>query len=255
MPSPRCCDARGTGFFGIPALDVLVPEGLGAGLHMVETGGLSGDAAASGLVVSFVIHLCSDSMQALWVCQDFVQRESGRLYGPGLADLAMSPASLIIARARRPRDVLWAMEEGLQSGAVRAVVGEMRNAAAHLDLTATRRLSLQSEKAGIPVFLVVDGNEPQGATAAKTRWRVSSRPTHVAGNARDALDRPAWSVDLIKNKKGPCGRSDIAYHPGHRGFVQIDARHEAVRHSAAAPDREGAVIHFSFRSRRGGRSS
>src|SRR6185312_725801 len=54
-----------------------------------------------------------------------LQRQSGRpvvwvsarpeLYGPGLLRLGLDPARLLLVRATRPSDLLWALEEALRT--------------------------------------------------------------------------------------------------------------------------------------------
>ena len=98
---------------------------------------------------------------------------------PALPPCGLDPARLILARTRRPQDVLWAMEEGLKSPALAAVVGEV----AALSLPASRRLQLAAEASGVTGFALRRWR--QGADAARersppnaalTRWRVSGAP-------------------------------------------------------------------------------
>lgn len=239
------CPSDREGFFGIRALDALVPSGLGRALHMFEAAGNVGDAAAAGFLVSILIKFCSISHPALWVSQDLAHGEAGRLYGPGLSALAIDPSSLVLARTRRSRDVLWAMEEGLRSGAVSAVVGEIHDAAYRLDLTATRRLSLQSERSAVPAYLLVGGEGPGGPTAARTHWQISSIPAPAGAGL---LGPPAWRVDLVKNKTGPCGGANVGFDPARRRVFEIDGELRAdAPHSLPAPSGGGAVIRFPLR--------
>jgi len=114
--------------------------------------------------------------------------ENAELYGPGLARLGLDPARLVLVRAKRPRDLLWAMEEGLRMPGLVAVLGEPRS----LDLTASRRLQLAAEASGV-TGLVLSRADHAGSTAALTRWHVTTAP----GDDQTRTN-PCWQVDLLR---------------------------------------------------------
>jgi protein ImuA len=116
------------------------------------------------------------------------------LYGYGLADLGWDPADLVLARGRRSEDVLWQLEEGLRSGAVAAVVGDV----AAPDLTASRRLQLAAEAARVPVLLLLPPGAAPPQSVALTRWRIVSRPSRQG--------RPTWCLDLQRCRGGTPAR-------------------------------------------------
>jgi protein ImuA len=96
---------------------------------------------------------------------------------------------------RREEDLFWAMEEGLRTPGIAAVLGETRAA----DATAGRRLSLAAEKNGIPALLL----RPQPAppqSVCTTRWRVASAPSAVASAPSAVAAR--WQVELRRNRFG-----------------------------------------------------
>ncbi|WP_421994571.1 ImuA family protein [Roseococcus sp.] len=120
-------------------------------------------------------------------------------YPPGLARIGLSAASLILVRAPRPADALWAAEEGLRCPAIGAVLtfGEIP------DLTAARRLQLAAETGGgIGLMLRPDDAAP-GPTAALTRWRLSARLSVEAGP--DHLGEPGWEIALLRARGGRPG--------------------------------------------------
>src|SRR5215469_14130796 len=85
------------------------------------------------------------------------------LYGPGLAAHGLDPARLVLVRAPRDAEILWAMEEGLRSTGLAAVVGEVGTLAA----VASRRLQLAAERSGITAFLLRRWRD--GGQAARER--------------------------------------------------------------------------------------
>ncbi|MCZ8332988.1 MAG: hypothetical protein O9328_01875 [Rhodobacteraceae bacterium] len=114
----------------------------------------------------------------LWITPGW---QAERLYPDGVAALA-DPARLICARARRVEDILWAMEEGLRSGAVPLVVAEVPAAPG---LTPVRRLQLAAEAGAeaahhagrgiVPLGVMLTGGEA-GAAGVESRWRMGPLP-------------------------------------------------------------------------------
>src|SRR5579864_1953018 len=127
--------------FGVPAMDVILPGGglaLGA-LHEVAGSGLDEeDGTTAAAFVAGILARLLPPQQVLWCLA------ADDLYGPGLAACGLAPKRLILMRGGNDQDVLWAMEEGLRSKALAAVVGEV----ATLSLSASRRLQLAAEASG-----------------------------------------------------------------------------------------------------------
>jgi protein ImuA len=99
--------------FGVDAIDRALPEGglaLGAVHEILGAGGDEEDgAAASGFAASTLARLGAGSI--LWCLKQ------NDLYGPGLAEHGLDPSRLVIIRATRDDEILWAIEEGLRDGA------------------------------------------------------------------------------------------------------------------------------------------
>jgi protein ImuA len=198
-----------------------------AGLHEIE--GLRAewdDGAATGFCLGLLARLfavgCGESRgpqgpsgPVLWVSR---WRD---LYAPGLAAFGLDPGRLILVRATRETDVLWAVEEGLRCAELSAVVGE----AEALDRTAGRRLQLAAEAGGIPAFVLHRrlGPARQGVapSGALTRWRVAPAPAaHVVcpagrplhGAAADRLPgRARWAVELLRCRGAGPGQWDLEW--------------------------------------------
>ena len=99
------------------------------------------------------------------------------LYGPGLAILGLDPARLVLVRAWRDAEILWAIEEGLRATGVAAVVGEV----GAFPAVASRRLQLAAERSGVTAFVLRrwrDGaraaRERDLPNASATRWRIAA---------------------------------------------------------------------------------
>ena len=175
---------------GFEAIDRVLPEGGLARGALHEIVGEGADrAAASGFVIRLLRGLAAEG-PVLWCLAD------PELYGPGLQRLGLAPDRLILARTRRDVDLLWAMEEGLKTPGLAAVLGEPQK----LDLTASRRLQLAAESVG-GLGLVLRPADGGKATAAVTRWRVASAPSAAPVSGQETprdfgLMRGRWRVSL-----------------------------------------------------------
>jgi len=179
---------------GLPEIDGLLPDGglLTGALHEVEAGPTpSGRVAAhDGTALAFTAFLMGrlGPGTLLW-CRQSSGASDAPPYAPALAAW-FDPARLLMVTARRDEDLFWAMEEGLRTPGIAVVVGETRAA----DPTAGRRLSLATEKNGVPALLLRAQPAPPQSVCA-TRWRVASA-------AASDLDRARWQVELRRNRFG-----------------------------------------------------
>ena len=166
--------------FGVAAIDRVLPGGGLAQGALHEILGVGGDEEDGALAASFAAGILGrlaatrDGM-VLWC----LPRPD--LYGPGLAAHGLDPARLVLVRAPRDGEILWAMEEGLRAPGIVAVVGEI----GVLTAVASRRLQLAAERSGITAFLLRrwrDGGqaarERNLPNAAATRWRIAAMPSH-----------------------------------------------------------------------------
>lgn len=149
------------------------------------------------------------------------------LYGPGLVQMGLDPEQCLIAVCQDDAQMLWSMEEGLRSGAVQAVIAELKKPIA---LAAGRRLHLAAEENGAIGFTLPyqdfwdrlpyhePGHEPcyesvLPPSAAATRWRsdpLGSFDRQQTQRPDDLCSGPikaAWRVSLLpcKGVLGPGG--------------------------------------------------
>jgi protein ImuA len=122
---------------------------------------------------------------------------------PGLARCGLAPANLVLVRAERGSDALWAMEEALRcpavTGALLALDPQAGAGDGGLDLTATRRLQLAAETGGALGLLLRPDAAGAEHSAAATRWRVGSL------GAGHGLDDPRWQLELLRVRGGRPG--------------------------------------------------
>jgi protein ImuA len=221
---------------GAEAVDTALGGGLAFGcLHEVAPT----DAQHLGAMAGFTLALAvrAGRRHTLWIQPEFARTEAGFLYGPGLSALGLPMERLLLLRVARPADALWAMEEGLKSGVLSAVVAELTDAGDAADLTATRRLALAARDGGGLGFLLRHRISPQ-ASAAGTRWHVAAAPSE-ADDGFGGLGRTAFTLSLAKNRRGPLGRWTIQWDHHERIFSTLSL---AVAEAAVdRPDRAPLV--------------
>jgi protein ImuA len=222
--------AAGVAPTGLGLIDQALPEGGLARGALHEVVGEGDDrAAASGFVLRLLAGLAAQG-PVLWCLAD------PDLYGPGLQRLGLAPGRLILARTRKDTDLLWAMEEGLKTPGLAAVLGEPYK----LDLTASRRLQLAAESVG-GLGLVLRRPDGGKATAAVTRWRVASAPSATLAPGEETprdfgLMRGRWRVSL-ERCRGAAPVGEQGY--GHWLMEEGDAAY-LVAVAAELGDRSGA---------------
>lgn len=188
----------------VPLGHAEVDAALGGGL---ETGRLhelfsraAGDVgAAAGFAAMLAARFGSG---VFWLRQEQAGRQGGALHGPGLAEIGLDPAQLILGVLEDPLAVLAAAGEAARCPGVGSVVVELHGMPRALDLIATRRLALAAEGSGASVLLLRIGGEAR-PSAAWTRWSVSAAPS--APLEAGAPGHPALDLELTRQKSGPPG--------------------------------------------------
>lgn len=155
-----------------------------AALHEI----LAAEPGAAGGFAALVLARAGGTV--LWIAPD------PDAWPPGLARFGLSPAQLVLVRAPRQQDALWAMEETLRCPAVGAAL----LVAGDLDLTAARRLQLAAESGGVLGLLLRPDEDGAAPTAALTRWRIGAAPSD--SGSPHAIGDPAWQLDLLRCRGG-----------------------------------------------------
>jgi protein ImuA len=185
--------------FGCDALDARLDGGLARGaLHELCAGASEGHAAASGFALMLAAR-ASGEKPILWVREDKGVRQHGRLYAPGLVELGIDPARIILMTAPDTLSALRVGADILGCMAIGAAVIEPWGEAKKLDLTASRRLVLAAEKSRVAAFVLRD-TATDFASAAATRWSVAAAPSTVLpGNAPGPV---ALAIELVRHRGG-----------------------------------------------------
>jgi protein ImuA len=171
-----------------PDLDKILPDGgLARGALHEVVGPPGAQGAAAGFAAALMGLMSADQGVVLWCRRDYDGQENGELYGPGLAAFGLGPDRLLEVRAGRDHDVLWALEEGLQSTALCAVLGEVSD----LSFTASRRLQLAAEARGVPALVLRHNSQSQAVSAAQTRWKVEPARNRAGSDIK-------WKLNLLR---------------------------------------------------------
>jgi protein ImuA len=137
-----------------------------------------------------------------WLRLQSAERLTGRLHGPGLAELGLPPDRLLLAVLPDDLALLKAGADLLKSRALGAVLLELHGPCRRLDLTASRRLELAAATGDCLALMLRVAAEPAPSSAWR-RWQVAAAPSRPL--AARAPGAPAFAFELLRNRAGPAG--------------------------------------------------
>lgn len=196
-------------------------------LHEIGPAGAGSEAAALGFVLALAAGWAGPA-GVFWTGEEAAFAEEGAPYPAGLVQYGLPIEQLIVVRAKKREDALWAAEQALAaSGAI--VICTLGARGKPLDLKASRRLLLFAERARSRCLLLMPENGP---SAAWTRWRIAPAPSRAdpatpersssfAEAREDEFGAPAFRVELTRNRAGLAGSSFILEWSAHeRRFAE-----------------------------------
>jgi len=189
---------------GLAGIDHALPRGGLARGCLHEFCGAPEHAAAAGFAAAvlgrFAVHGA-----VVWIGPKY------DLFAPGLAEFGLASERLIVVRAGRQEDRLWALEETLRHPGIAAGLAEV----GRLGLSAGRRLQLAAETKGVSALLLRPARALDQPSAAFTRWRIAPSPsTPDARLAPRGLGAPRLRVELVRARGGRPGSWQIEWHQG-----------------------------------------
>jgi protein ImuA len=170
-------------------------------LHELHAASASDAPAAAAAALLMALAACPDRPIA-WLRLQSAERRTGRLHGPGLAELGMPPERLLLAVLPDDLALLKAGADLLKSRALGAVLFELHGPCRRLDLTASRRLALAAAAGDCLALLLHVAAEPVPSSAWR-RWQVATAPSRPL--AARAPGAPAFAFTLLRNRAGPSG--------------------------------------------------
>lgn len=212
---------------GVAPLDGALEGGLDrARLHDVYAAHHADSVAVSGFVAGLVQRVACQSQPIAWLRHAGGDHEAGKLYAPGLMAMGLHPNRVLMVRSRKSEDLLQAALQAARCPALGAVVLDLWGPCPKLDLTATRRLALAAERAGVTVFVARAATDAQ-PSVAMTRWQVrSARSQALAANAPG---HPCFDLTLQRNKAGASGQNwRVEWHHDRQQFQSIKPLSGAV---------------------------
>ena len=242
-PQERFAPAPRPSFsLGSEALDAALPgHGLTTGvLHEILPAGHGDFAAGLGFGICLLARLlCQRPGSLLWVSPAHLSSREGALYPLGLAALGLDPNRLIQIQARKPIDVLWALEEGLSHASLAAVAGLLPDNARAYDFAASRRLGLRAARHGVTALVMRGRQACAENTAAETRWSVGTLPGRARFSGQAGPGAPHWRLQLLKCRQGLSRR--LSQH------WDVEWDHETLSFRLPAPLADRAPGHTPWR--------
>ncbi|HEU4959724.1 MAG TPA: hypothetical protein VFT56_04895 [Sphingomonas sp.] len=188
---------------GHAGIDAALGGGLALGrLHELFAVEASDAGAATGFA-AMLASLVAHEGPMVWL-REAEAEARGRLHGPGLAELGLDPARLVLGVPREPLDLLRAAADVLRCAPIGVAVIELWRQPHPLDLTASRRLAVAAETSGVTALLLRIAAAP-APSAAQTRWRVAAAPSGAL--EAEAPGHPTFDLELIRQRSGPQGLS------------------------------------------------
>jgi protein ImuA len=164
------------------------------------------DAATAAAAALLLAAASAPRSPLLWLRPEAAERRGGKLYGPGLAELGLDPARLLLGVLPDDLAILKAGADALRAGSAGAVLLELHGAAGRLDLTASRRLALAAAATGTVALLLRVQAEAR-PSAAWRRWQVAAAPSRPL--AARAPGAPAFAFELTRSRTGPAGAGGL----------------------------------------------
>lgn len=240
----------GTGHLGI---DAALGGGLARGrVHEVFAAQAEDAGCAAGFVAGLALRLgLRVGGTLVWLREIQAEKQGGRLHAPGLVEIGLDPARVIIGVLPDPLCVLRAAADVVRCPEVGVAVIELWREPRLLDLTASRRLALAAETSGVTVIALRIAASPS-PSAAQTRWQVSAVPSLPM--EANTPGYPAWRVELLRQRGRPSGGDwRVEWNREQACFANADTASDfgsdfgsdAGGFAAIAPSPSGAVLPFS----------
>lgn len=166
-------------------------------LHELAPAAPGAEAAALGFALGLAASWAGQA-GVIWACEEGALAEVGAPYPPGLAAYGLDLQRLILVRAGKREEALWAAEQGLSVPSA-VVVCTLAPKGRALELKVTRRLLLFAERTGARCLLVRPLDD---ASAAWTRWCVAPASSQAAERE---LGAPMFALELVRQRAGPAG--------------------------------------------------
>ena len=176
-------------------------------LHEVFASGAQA-ATATGFVAGLASRVAA-RRPLMWIRQDFSERENGTLAMSGWCELGLDPRAVVTVRAPDVEAALQITADALACDALGAVVTEIWGETRHVDLVASRKLTLAARGSGVASLMLRIAAAPS-PSAAETRWmvRAARSPPRSSwqGWGAQIWGAPVFDAQLVRNRHGQTGQ-------------------------------------------------
>lgn len=205
-------------------IDAALGGGIARGrLHEIFAAEAGDAGSATGFAGMLSIRLGGG---VVWLREESAVRGGGHLHAPGLVEIGVDPARLLLGVLPDALSVLRAAADVVRCAGVGVAVIELHRDPKVLDLTASRRLALAAEESGVAALLLRIAATPV-ASAADTRWAVRSCASQPL--PANAPGHPTFDLELLRQR----GR-------GADGCWQVEWNREQAVFTSPTPS--GAVV-------------
>ena len=193
-------EPAGLALTGHAGIDAALGGGLmRARLHEIFAFEADDAGCATGFVAALALRLGGT---LVWLREGEAEKRGGQLHAPGLVEIGLSPAQVILGTLPDALAVLRAAADVTRCGDVGVAVVELWRDPRAFDLTASRRLALAAEASGVTVIALRIAATP-APSAAQTRWQVAAAPSLPM--EANAPGYPAWAIELLRQRGRPAG--------------------------------------------------
>lgn len=179
---------------GISEIDDKLPDG-GLKLGAVHEIIAHSKSTAAGFCAIIAGKLAHNRGPILWCLpQANVCPQGLRAFGLNSQEVFFAPFSTL-------KEGLWAVEEGLKTEGLSAVIAEGLT----FSIAASRRLHLSAQKSGVSAFLIMpEGKKCTTNNVAATRWRISTSESTTAPSflSYQGIGNIRFLVELLRVKGG-----------------------------------------------------
>lgn len=171
-------------------------------LHEIYSAEPEDAAAAAGLAACMAIAACGNGGPIVWLRSGRGEAGGETIQGAGWAELGGTPEACLFVRADESLALLRAGVDAVRGCGAGVVVIESRGRMSELDLTASRRLSLATEKSGTLLLLLRSHAAPV-PSSAETRWGVAAAPSRALPGRAPGM--PTFDIELLRHRSAPAG--------------------------------------------------
>lgn len=188
-------------------IDAALGGGIARGrLHEIFAAEAGDAGSATGFAGMLSIRLGGG---IVWLREEAAVRGGGHLHAPGLVEIGLDPARLLLGLLPDALSVLRAAADVVRCAGVGVAVIELHRDPKVLDLTASRRLALAAEESGVAALLLRIAATPV-ASAADTRWAVRSCASQPL--PANAPGHPTFDLELLRQRgRGADGRWQVEW--------------------------------------------